>query len=297
MKNKTLIAALVASAYGLAAHAESAKSGSDAVVATVNGKTITQGTVDSMSQEISQRRGAGGGAIPQDKIVEDLIKRELLRQEAESQNLAKDPKYAARLENAERMALSQAAAEDFMAKTNISDDAVKQEYDKRIASMSSTEYKARHILVEKEQEAKDIIKKLEKKEKFADLAKKLTKDPSGKGNGGDLGWFNPQQMVPPFSEAVKNLKNGEYSKTPVQTQFGWHVILREESREQAPPPLDQVKDQLKQMLQAQKLQDHIAELTSKAKIEKKTPPPAAEDSSSKLPDTSLEAGKPGDKKN
>ncbi|CAI8716903.1 peptidylprolyl isomerase [Methylocaldum szegediense] len=234
-------------------------------VAVVNGRPISRTAVEILSAEVAQRRGDSG--ISDEQIVEELIKRELLSQEAEAQQLTKDPKYAARLENANRMMLSQIAAEHFINTAAISDEDLKKEYDQRVGSLKMTEYKARHILVDSEQAAKDVIKKLQKGEKFADLAKKVSKDPGSKGSGGDLGWFNPQQMVPPFANAVVSLKNGELTQTPVQTQFGWHVILREDSREQPPPAFDAVKDQLRSMMQTQRLQQHIGELKAKAKIE------------------------------
>lgn len=243
-------------------------------VAVVNGRPISRNAVEILSAELAQRRGDSG--ISDEQIVEDLIKRELLRQEAEAQQLTKDPKYAARLENANRMMLSQIAAEHFINTAAISDEDLKKEYDQRVGSLKMTEYKARHILVDSEQAAKDVIKKLQKGEKFADLAKKVSKDPGSKGGGGDLGWFNPQQMVPPFANAVASLKNGELTPTPVQTQFGWHVILREDSRDQPPPAFDAVKDQLRSMMQTQRLQQHIGELRNKAKIEQFEKPKPAE---------------------
>jgi peptidyl-prolyl cis-trans isomerase C len=262
-------------------------------VAVVNGKPISKASVEVLQDEIGQRRG--GAAIPEDKIVDELIKRELLRQEAESQGLTKDPKIIARLENAQRMVTSQAAAEHFINTVQVSDEDLKKEYDQRIGPMSATELKAKHILVDSERTAKDIIAKLQKGEKFADLAKKFSKDPSSKDTGGELGWFSPQQMVPPFSQAVMALKNGEMTKTPVQSQFGWHVIVREESRDQPPPPFDAVKDQLKSLLQTQKLQQHLADLQGKAKIENRVEPkpeapaaPAASDEAKPAP----EAGQP-----
>lgn len=239
----------------------------------VNGKPISKASVEVVQTELGQRRG--GNNIPEDKIVEELIKRELLSQEAMSAGLAKDPKFAARLENAQRMVLSQVAAEHFINSVQVSDEDLKKEYDKRIGPMAATEYKARHILVESENAAKELIAKLEKGEKFEALAKKFSKDPGSKDNGGDLGWFNPQQMVAPFAEAVKALKNGETTKTPVQSQFGWHIIKREDSREQTPPPFDAVKEQLKSLVQTQKLQDHLAELQAKAKIENRVAAKAA----------------------
>lgn len=243
-------------------------------VAVVNGRPISRAAVDILSAELAQRRGDNG--ISEEKIIDELIKRELLRQEAEAQQLTNDPKYAARVENADRMVLSQIAAEHFINSAAISDEDLKKEYDQRVGSMKLTEYKARHILVDTEQAAKDVIKRLQKGEKFADIAKKVSKDPGSKGSGGDLGWFNPQQMVPPFANAVVALKNGELTQTPVQTQFGWHVIVREDSRDQPPPPFDAVKDQLRSMMQTQRLQQHIGELKNKAKIEQFEKPKPAE---------------------
>lgn len=265
-----------------------AASTADAAV-IVNGKPISKEALAVIKSEIGQRRG--GNSIPDDKIVEELIKRELLRQEAESLGLAKDPKFAARVENAERMVLSQAAAERFINSVQVSEEDLKKEYDQRIAPMTGAEFKAKHILVESEQVAKDIIAKLKKGEKFDVLAKKLSKDPGSKDKGGDLGWFNPQQMVPPFSEAVMKLKNGETTATPVQSQFGWHVILREESREQPAPPFDAVKEQLKALVQTQKLQQHLADLESKAKIENRVEAKPAESAAPAAPPVP-EAGKP-----
>ncbi len=222
---------------------------------------------------------SGGGhcnPVPEDKIIEELIKRELLRQEAETGAMMKDPKFAAKIENAERMMLSQAAAEQYITTMTVTDEDLKKEYDERVGPMKAVEYKAKHILVETEQAAKDIIAKLAKGEKFDALAKKFSKDPGSKDKGGDLGWFNPQQMVQPFSQAVVALKNGETTQQPVKSEFGWHVIVREESREQAPPPFDTVKDQLRNMIQTKKLQEHITELQAKAKVENKAPAKAAE---------------------
>lgn len=241
-----------------------------ATVAVINGTPITKKSVEILTSEVAQRRG--GNNVPEDKIVEELIKREVLRQDAIAQHLDQTPDNIARLDNAQRMVLSQLAAEHFMESAPISDTDIQKSYDEQIGAMKQTEYKARHILVETEAQAKDIIKKLQKGEKFADLAKKHSKDPGSKNSGGDLGWFNPQQMVAPFSAAVATLKNGEYSQAPVQTQFGWHVIQLEDSRDQTPPPLEAVKDQLRSMLQTQKLQQHITDLMTKAKIERTQPP-------------------------
>jgi peptidyl-prolyl cis-trans isomerase C len=244
------------------------------IVATVNGKPISKAAFEILSDEVNERRGEN--KVPDDKIIEELIKRELLSQEIAASGALKDPKFAAKIENAQRMMLSQAAAEQFIETVQVTDEDLKKEYDERVGPMKTAEYKAKHILVETEQAAKDIIAKLAKGEKFDALAKKFSKDPGSKDKGGDLGWFSPQQMVAPFSEAVIALKNGETTQTPVQSQFGWHVIQREESREQAPPPFDAVKDQLKNMVQTKKLQEHITALQTKAKVENKLPAKPAE---------------------
>jgi peptidyl-prolyl cis-trans isomerase C len=244
------------------------------VVATVNGKPISKAAFEILSDEVNERRGEN--KVPDDKIIEELIKRELLSQEIAASGAMKDPKFAAKIENAQRMMLSQAAAEQFIETVQVTDEDLKKEYDERVGPMKTAEYKAKHILVETEQAAKDVIAKLAKGEKFDALAKKFSKDPGSKDKGGDLGWFSPQQMVAPFSEAVIAMKNGETTQTPVQSQFGWHVIQREESREQAPPPFDAVKDQLKNMVQTKKLQEHITALQTKAKVENKLPAKPAE---------------------
>ncbi|QJD29831.1 peptidylprolyl isomerase [Methylococcus geothermalis] len=250
-------------------------------VASVNGRAITKAEVGAIKSELAQRRN---GEVSEEKIVDELVKRELLRQDAVAKQLSKNPEYQARIDNAERVILSQIAAEDFMKNLTISDEELKKEYDNRIGAMQRTEYRARHILVDKEDVAKDIIAKLAKGAKFEDLAKKLSKDPGSKNEGGELGWFSPQQMVQPFSEAVAKLKNGEITQTPVQTQFGWHVIQREESRESAPPAFDAVKEQIRSMLQTQKLHQYIDDLMAKAKIDRfATPAPAPEASPAAAP--------------
>lgn len=243
---------------------------SENAIAIVNGKPISKVSVEILMA--SQRRG--GAPVPEDKVVEEVIKRELLRQEAESAGLANDPKYAAHLENARRMILAQAAMEHFSSGMKVGDEELKKVYEEKIGPMKMAEFKARHILVKTEQAAKDVIAKLKKGEKFDALAKKLSTDPGSKDKGGDLGWFSPQQMVPPFSQAVMAMKNGETTQTPVQSDFGWHVIQREDSREQPPPPFDAVKEQLRSLVQSEKLQEHLAELQSKAKIENRAAKPA-----------------------
>ena len=236
----------------------------------VNGRPISKLSVENLEQEFAQRRGGEG--VTKEKIIEELTKREVLRQEAEKDKLLEDPAVAAKIDNAIRMVLSQVAAENLVKKFVPTEEEIKKEYEQRIGAMKSAEYKARHILVDSEKAALDVIKRLEKGEHFAALAKKLSKDTGSKGSGGELGWFSPQQMVPPFSNAVVALKDGEVTKTPVNTDFGWHVIQREESREQAPPAFDAVREQLVSFMQSEKLHQHIDALQAAAKIERVLPP-------------------------
>jgi len=275
-------------------------------VVIINGKPISKALFQSVLAEVAQR--AGGQKVPDDKVLEGLIARELLSQEADKQDLAKDPAVAEKLENARRDVLVAARIEQFRKTSNVTEEEIKKEYDTRVASIPSgktTEYKARHILLENEQDAKDVLAKLKKGAKFDDLAKKLSKDPTAKQNGGLLDWFNPKQMVAEFSAAVAALKNGETTPSPVKSQFGWHVIQREDSREQdatPPPPYDAVKDQFRTLLLGQKLQKHVEELKAAAKIERLTPPaptksesdqqPKEEASKDAKPINPVETGKP-----
>ena len=267
--NKAPLIAAVAATLLLAAHGAMAEdeteAGAESAAATVNGKVISKNALRSLIGEIEKQNPEE--KIPESKAVDALISRELLRQEAEKKNLQKSPAVAGRMENTIRDVLAQAAVENFRKTVTVTDEEARKEYDTRLAGADLTEYKARHILVETEQEANDVLAKLQKGAKFADLAKKLSKDPSAKQNGGDLGWFNPQQMVPEFSSAVAGLKNGETAPAPVQSKFGWHVIKREDSRKQEPPAFDDIKEQIKSMLIGQKIQQHVEELKKTAKIE------------------------------
>ncbi len=255
-----------------------------AVIATVNGKPVTEAILNVLEREIAQRNR--GAKIPKEQLIEELINRELLYQEAEKKQLDKKPDVAPNLKFLRLSLLSQADIQDFIKNNPVTDEEVKAEYEKMVSGPDGTEYKARHILTKTEDEAKTVIDKLQKGEKFEELAKTHSTGPS-KTKGGDLGWFSPNQMVPPFSEAVVALKKGEYTATPVKTQFGWHVILQEDSRKKSPPALDAVKARIRSSLQMQKIQKHIEELRKNATIvmvepEKSEEPKQAE----KKPETS-----------
>ena len=232
-------------------------------VAVVNGTYISKNSLDTLEKEILQR--SHGQTFPKKQLLEELIQRELLVQYAEQKQLDKSPEFIQRLQSVRNMLLSQAALQNYINSNPVTDEEIKAEYDAKIGH-AGTEYKARHILVKTEDEAKQIIKELKKGADFVELAKTKSTGPSGP-NGGDLGWFTADRMVPPFTEAVIAMENGQFSNEPVQTQFGWHVILREDSRPQTPPSLDSVKEQIRATLQRQKIQSLIENLRKKGNVE------------------------------
>ncbi len=173
-----------------------------------------------------------------------------------ARELAEGPRLAAQIDLQRRVMIFQAFATDFIANNPATEQEIFNEYESQIALVSPTEFKARHILVETQAEALALIGQLDDGAEFAALASEHSSDSSGQ-SGGDLGWFTAEAMVKPFSDAVVALENGSYSKEPVQSQFGWHVILREDSRESTPPPLESVRDLLKQEIENRKFQDYM----------------------------------------
>lgn len=239
----------------------------DGVAATVNGTAISKNRVDLL---VKQRAGMGqpDNADTRKAIIDQLAMQMLISQEAIKKGLDKSPEVLDQIELTKQSILANAFVQDYIKNNPVSDDLLKAEYDKIKAQMSGNEFKARHILVEKEAEAKDIIAKLKKDAKqFEKLAKEKSKDPGSKGNGGDLGWFDPRGMVPEFSAAVAKLEKGKFTLEPVKSQFGYHVIMLEDSRAMQIPPLEQVKPQLSQQVQQQNLKKMIDDMKAKAKIE------------------------------
>lgn len=245
-------------------------------VASVNGVFISKKSLEDIEKQVAEHNQDQGQTISKEQLVNELVQRELLVQMAVQKNLDKSPEVLSRLESIKQSILTKAAVDDFLKNTIITDEEIKAEYDSKTANLGS-EYKARHILVKTEDQAKKIIAELEKGADFATMAKKYSIDPSS-NEGGDLGWFAPDRMVAPFSEAVIPLENGKFTKQPIQTQFGWHIVLREESRSVSAPPLDAVKDQIRSMLLRPKVQAMIENLHKTAKIEiflpKEAPAPA-----------------------
>ena len=230
-------------------------------VASVNGTYISKKTLETLEKEISER--SQGQKFPQEQLLEELIQRELLIQQAKDKKLDHSPEVVERLTTIKNSLLSQAALQDYLKNNPVSEEEIKSEYDLQMSKMNE-EFKARHILVKTEDEAQKLIAELEKGADFATLAKKHSQD---QAPGGDLGWFTADRMVPEFSQAVIALENGKFTKTPVKTQFGYHVILREDSKKLTPPPLDSIKEQFRPYLQRQKAQKFIEGLRSSAKVE------------------------------
>ena len=234
-------------------------------IAEVNGVFISKSTLAELEKEIAER--SHGQTFSKEKLIEELIQRELLVQDAIQKQLDKSAEIVAQLDSAKKTLLTQADVQNFIKANPVTDAEVKAEYDSKVAGENGTEYKARHILVKTEDEAKKLITELDKGADFAKLANKNSLDAKESQNGGDLGWFVAGQMVAPFSEAVEKLQKGKYTETPVKTQFGYHIILREDSRAQTPPPLDAVKEQLMPYLQRKKVQTMVETLRKQAKVE------------------------------
>ncbi|MCL2523878.1 MAG: peptidyl-prolyl cis-trans isomerase [Betaproteobacteria bacterium] len=232
--------------------------------ATVNGQPIPQSVYDAFITE-QKEQGAKDGPELRNAVREELIRRELLAQEAKKRGLDKKDTVPGQVELAKQAVLIRAYLGDHMRANPITEERLKAEYETIKANIGGTEYKARHVLVEKEDEAKEIIARLDKGEKIADLAKQ-SKDPGSRDNGGDLGWNSPAAYVKPFGDALAQLKKGEHSKTPVQTDFGYHVIALEDTRPANPPPFDQVKQQLQNRLGQQQIEQLIKTLREKAQV-------------------------------
>ncbi len=236
-----------------------------ATVATVNGKAIPVSRAEVlMANQLAQ--GQANTPELQAAVREELVRREVLAQEALKKGVEKKSDVQNQLEIARQGVLIGAYLNEFARGVKISDDEVKREYEAIKANLGDKEYKARHILVEKEGEAKDIIDRLKKGEKFEELAK-ASKDPGSKDRGGELGWANKASYVPAFSDAMAKLDKGRYTEAPVQSNFGWHIILLEDVRELKAPAFDDVKPQIIQRMRQQAVEKHILALRAKAKVE------------------------------
>ena len=257
---QVLLAALAAATLGIAVPAAAQN------VAIVNGKPVPTARVEMLQQQLAK---AGRPISPemQGQLKDEVIAREIFMQEAQKRGLDTSDDYKAQLELARQTILIRELFADYQKKNPVTDAEVKAEYDKFVAANGGKEYKARHILVEKEDEAKKIIADLKKGAKFEDIAKKQSKDPGSGANGGDLDWASASSYVPEFAQALAKLNKGQTTDVPVKSQFGWHVIRVDDIRQAQLPKLEEVKPQIAQQLQQQKLAQFQESLRKGAKIE------------------------------
>lgn len=261
------ILCLACALIGLAAcHPKAPEQGSTSpAVATVNGTPISRSLYEFYVKGVSGHDSST--LTPQQRALalDSLIRAQAVAQEAMKEGLDKQSNTASMLELSRLNILEQAMSDKFLAGRTPSDAQLQAEYNAEVAKMPKTEYHAEHILVKNQALAKQIIQDLNHGQKFATLAKKYSIDPS-KDNGGDLGWFTLNHMVKPFSDAVAQLKTGQYTQTPVQTQFGWHVIELLGTRPLAPPPFDSVKSRLVQIVEAKQFRAYTDSLLGKDKV-------------------------------
>ena len=254
----------IVAALAIGASLSVAAIAADKTFVKVNGASIPQNLADAFITE-QKAKGAPDSAELRNAVREELIRRELLLQEAKKASLDKKPDIAAQAEAAKQAILIRSYVQQYVQKNPIKDEQLQAEYEKIKAQVGSTEYKARHILVKEESEAKAAIDNLKKGAKFDELAKQSI-DPGSKDNGGDLGWAAASNYVKPFADALVKLDKGRYTKEPVKSDFGFHVILLEDTRPLTPPPFEQLKPQLTQRANQQKVEQLIEELRAKAKI-------------------------------
>jgi peptidyl-prolyl cis-trans isomerase C len=260
-----LLLAFAVSVGAAPAFAQKKEKAESTTFATVNGKAIPKVRADAL---IAGQAAQGQPDSPELRkaVVEELVRREVLTQEALKKGFDKKPEIQGQVDLARQGVLIGAYLNDYVRTHPVTEDQIKKEYEDIKAKLGNKEYKARHVLVEKEDEAKAIIEKLKKGEKIEDLAKD-SKDPGSKDRGGDLGWANPASFVPPFSAAMTKLEKGKFTETPVKSDFGWHVIQLEDTRELKLPGIEEAKAQIGQQLTQRMVQKHIDDLRAKAKVE------------------------------
>ena len=259
MKSKTF-AVLVLALLPMAVMAQN--------IAVVNGKTVPKARVDALLQQ-AERGGQQISPEMQGQARDQVVIREIFAQEAQRRGMAASSDFKAQMELARESLLIRELFEDWRKKNVVTDADAQVEYDKFKAQATGTEYRARHILVDKEEEARALMAQLKAGAKFEDLAKANSKDTGSGANGGDLDFAKPENYVPEFGSAMVKLKKGETTETPVKSQFGWHIIRLDDTREASFPAFAEVKDQIKQRIEQVRLQTYQEELRTKAKTDYK----------------------------
>lgn len=233
-------------------------------VITVNGVAVDSTIAEMYLASRIQKPAEQASPEERDAVLQELTDIYLLTTQPKATELRNDATIKAQIELQSRAMIAQAVATDFFSNNPATDIEILAEYEVQMKVAPSLQFKARHILVETQSAATDLIAQLDGGADFAELAKTNSTGPTGP-NGGDLGWFSPDQMVREFSDAVGALDDGAYTRAPVQTQFGWHVILREETRKNQPPTLESVRDVLKQRVEQVKFQDYLEKLRADSK--------------------------------
>jgi peptidyl-prolyl cis-trans isomerase C len=260
-----VLAALLAAPLALAQDAPKAKSSSKAKQtekAAASTEIYSQALFDMMMKE-ALKHGQQDTPQLRARIADELTNRELFAREAKKKGMDKDPAMKMQMELAAQNMLLRSFVEDYLKAHPASEEELKKDYEAAKTRMGDKEYKVRHILVEKEDEAKEIITQLQKGEKFEKLAER-SKDEGSKAKGGDLDWNGPANFVKPFSDAMVALEKGKFTPKPVQSQFGWHVIQLDDVRAAKVPGFDEVKGQLQQQAQGRILDQLVKDLRTKA---------------------------------
>ena len=241
-------------------------------IAIVNGKAVPKARVEALIKQVSAQAAAQGQQLPPDieqRARDKVVLDEIYLQEAEKRGLAANPEYKVQMEQARQAVLVQTLFNDFQKKNVVSAAEIQAEYEKFKGQSGGTEYRARHILVEKEDDAKAVVAKIKAGAKFEDVAKKESKDPGSGENGGDLDFASPGSYVPEFSQAMVKLKKGEMTETPVKSQFGFHIIKLEDTRDAKFPPIEEVRGQIEQRLVQMKMSAFRDEIRARAKTDYK----------------------------
>lgn len=235
-------------------------------VAIVNGKAVPLTRVEALAQQVA----AAGRPVDdqvREQLREEVILREIFMQEAQKRGIGATDDFKTQMELARQTIMIRTLFADYQKKNPITDAAIQAEYDKFVAANGGKEYRARHVLVETENEAKAIIKSIQGGAKFEDIAKKQSKDPGSGANGGDLDWAAAASYVTEFSEAMVKLEKGQMTSAPVKSQFGWHVIRVDDVRQAQLPKLEEIRPQVLQQMQQQQLSEYQRTLREKAKIQ------------------------------
>lgn len=235
-------------------------------IATVNGVAVPQSRMEILLRQ-QQSRGAPDSEQLRNAVREELVNREIIAQEAQKSGLAKHPDIVAQIDMARQEIIVSAYLREWVSKNPITEADVQKAYERAKKEQGDKEYRARHILVDTEEQAKGIIADLKKGAKFEDLASKNSKDPGSASRGGDLDWNVPSTYDKQFADAMVKLEKGKYTEAPVRTRFGYHVILLDDVRATRFPPLAEVKPRIQQMLAQDRIQELIRSLRAKAKIE------------------------------